>query len=59
MWAMLAGWVVRVWPGKDDQAGFSGSGQLGGQRGRVHIKGIVPLAAGMVPPFPAQRGFAL
>lgn len=55
-----AGWMGgRVGPGKDDQAGFSGAGQLGGWKGWVHIKGVVPLAAGMVPPFPAQRGFAL
>lgn len=54
MWAMLAGWVVRVGPGKDDQAQFSGPGQLGGLRGQVHIKGAGPPAAGMAPPFPAQ-----
>lgn len=28
-----AGWVARVGPGKDDQAGFSGPGQLGGHGG--------------------------
>lgn len=59
MWAMLAGWVVRVGPGKDDQAGFSGPGQLGAQRGRVHIKGVAPRAAGTAPPFLAQLGFPL
>lgn len=52
-----AGWMGGQ--GKDDQAGFSGPGQLGGWRGLVHIKGVVTLAAGMAPPFPAQWGFAL
>lgn len=54
MWAMLAGWVVGVGPGKNDQAWFSGPGQLGGWRGWVHIKGVEPLAAGTAPPFPCS-----
>lgn len=33
MWAKLAGWMVRVELGKDDQAVFSGPGQLEGNRG--------------------------
>lgn len=40
MWAMLAGWVVRVGPGKDDQLGSQALGSWG-HRGPVHIKGVV------------------
>lgn len=38
-WAMLARWVARVGLGKDDQAGFSGPGQLGHGGSRSTSKG--------------------
>lgn len=56
MWAMLAGWVVRE---KMTGLGSQALGSWRGWRGLVHIKGVVMLAAGMAPPFPAQWGFAL
>lgn len=38
-WAMLARWVAGVGLGKDDQAGFSGPGQLGHGGSRSTSKG--------------------
>lgn len=56
MWARPAGWVVRVGPGKDDRAGFSGPGQPGGRRGWVHIKGEDPWQ--LARPLPARPSWA-
>lgn len=56
VWARPAGWVVRVGLGKDDRAGFSGPGQLGGRRGWVHIKGEDPWQ--LAWPLPARPSWA-
>ena len=51
-----AGWVGRVGPGENDQAWFSGPGQLGGGRGRVHIKAGRTTGSWHGPTLPGSAG---
>lgn len=51
-----AGWVGRVRPGENDQAWFSGPGQLGVLRGWVHIKAGRTTGSWQGPTLPGSAG---
>ena len=51
-----AGWVGRVGPGENDQAWFSGPGQLGGWRGRFYIKAGRTTGSWQGPTLPGSAG---